>query len=131
MTAKMGIGNPDPDLDSRSPFLRSSPFSADLDLERLLESFLSLGAGDRLRDLDLDRPPLSLPPRDLERLRDLERDLERDLDLERDPDLRLALASSTSLIRLPLSSAPSNLSRAVFMSLSEANSTHPSFLLGL
>ena len=89
-------------------------------LERLLESFLSF-TGDLERDLDLDRPPLSLPPRDLERLRDLERDLERDFDLERDPDLRLALDSSTNLIRLPLSSAPSNLSRAVFMSCKRRN----------
>jgi len=131
--------------DSRSapPFLSLSARSpAERDRERsrfglglrLLERERSLGGGDRLRLLDLDRPPLSLPP--------LERDLDRDRDLERGdrlldrdpPDLeRLPrnFDSSVNLIRRPLSSAPSSLSNAVFISLSEANSTHPSFLLGL
>merc|ERR1712039_1080062 len=122
------------DLELRSPFFpRSleSSLSADLDLERLLERDRSLGGGDLLRLLDLDRPPLSLPPRDLDLLLDLDRGLRLRLLEPPERDLRLALASSISLIRLPLSSAPSNLSRAVFISLSEANSTHPSFLLGL
>ena len=77
---------------------------------------LSDEAGLVLRLLDLDRPPLSLPPRDLDLLLDLDRGLRLRLLEPPERDLRLALASSISLIRLPLSSAPSNLSRAVFIS---------------
>ena len=84
--------------------------------------YLSRGAGDLDLDRLLDRSRgLSLPPLDLDRDLDRERDrdLDRERDLDRDPperDRRARDDSTTNLIRRPLSSAPSNFSKAVFMS---------------
>lgn len=125
-----------------------SSLSADRDRDRLggvrdRERDRSLGTGERLLDLLLERP-LSLPPRsrdlDLDLvldLGDLERgdldlgDLDLDLDPERDRRDPFRADSRVSLILRPWRSAPSNFSNAVFMSLSVANSTHPSFRLVL
>lgn len=87
---------------------------------------------DLAADLDLERPP----PRDFERLRDLERERDRerlrerdrdrlleDRDLPRPPPPRPERRSSTNRIRLPFNSVSSNFSMAVFMSVCEANST--------
>ena len=95
-------------------------------LERLLK--WTFGAGDWLRlldlerlcDLDLDLAHLCLDP-------DLG-DLDLDLDFDPNLDRNLCLIR---LIRLPSRSTPFNFSRADFISLSDANSTNPSFLFCL
>ena len=93
-------------------------------LERLLK--WTFGVGDWLRLLDL------------ERLCDLDLDLGQlcldldlgDLDLDLDPNLDWNLCLMR-LIRLPSRSTPFNSSRADFISLSDANSTNPSFFFCL
>ena len=92
--------------------------------ERLLKR--TFGSGDWLRLLDL------------ERLCDLDLDLGHlcldldlgDLDLDLDPNLDRNLCL-IRLIRLPSRLTPFNVSKADFISLSEANSTNPSFLFCL
>ena len=116
---------------------------SDVNLERLPED-RSLDLGDGVSLLDFERPLLSLPSLDLEPIPESDLDLGDlnrsfgllsiglldlslgDLDLER---VRLrSLDSSKSFILLPLSSAPSNLSIAVLMSSTVANSKIASFL---